>query len=91
MAEPTQPAANELVVTECDEEAPIKGKPKTVMHQHGEHLNLHTKQIKELQIAMFTFNQILHQFKEKGLDSLEQDLVNLTTRFRDMEVANKGE
>lgn len=50
---------------------------KDMINGHSEHLNTHTKQIKELQIAIFTLNKVLHIFRDKGLNSLEETLLNL--------------
>jgi hypothetical protein len=73
----------QITITTCEDQVKLTGKKALI--QHGEQINIHTKQLKELQLAFFTLNQVLHVFRDKGLNSLEQQWIALEKRTTHLE------
>ncbi len=101
MAEPKKDipveVMDEVTITEINDVAPEYKRKEgkftykdfsammTLLNGHSAHLNDHTKQIKEAQIALFTFNKVLHLFRDNGLNELEKMILELTERVNKLD------
>ena len=75
-----------VTITDVDDANPLLFKTDKIFKKRdfSEMLKMLTeqnKQIKELQIAVFTLNKVLHVFRDKGLDALDARTMELEKRL----------
>ncbi len=83
-----------LTITANDDKVHVTKSGKVKYGQLAETANVHTGQIKELQLAILTFNKVIHVFKDRGLNALEKQILQnaeciarLNTRIQQLEEA----